>query len=260
MTKRKDETPKERELRLAKKREANRAYREANREALRAAARAYREANREAVLDEANREALAERKRKYRLGELYDVFYPDLDALPDEPDDLDGGVGMSKRAVVVLPVAVAGRRYVGIDPGRAGAAVVVGDDGLTILAVQRWAGALTPPSLTVVLPGDVVALEAQYLGANPRSMATLVEWCGRLLAGLPLDVVVTRPLATTWRGKVLRKPRMSRLVAKRMAVTAAAPYLAAFDPSVRWREDDAEAFLMARYARFWAANELEAVR
>lgn len=137
-------------------------------------------------------------------------------------------------------------RFVGIDPGQTGACVVVGDDGLTVLDQQRWSRCRVPPLLTVVEAGDVVALEAQHVG-GPRASLVLAEWAGRMLATLPEPIVLLRPLATTWRAKVLRNGRLQREPAKRLAIAAATPYLPG--PVTH---DAAEAWLLARYAWGWA--------
>lgn len=139
-------------------------------------------------------------------------------------------------------------RYVGIDPGQTGHCVVVGDDGETVLAEQGWKKLRIPPAITILEPGDVVALEAQHV-AGPHASLVLSEWCGRLLATLPSGITVIRPLATTWRAKVFRNGRLQREPAKRMAIAAASRFMTG-DVS----HDRAEAWCMARYARFWALN------
>lgn len=140
-------------------------------------------------------------------------------------------------------------RFVGIDPGQNGAAVVVGADGRTVLEEQRWTKARTPPAITVVQPGDVVALEAQHV-AGPHASIVLAEWSGRLLASLPDGAVVIRPLATSWRAKVFRSGRMRREPAKRLAIAAATKHAAGIGTPIT--HDVAEAWCLARYAWGWA--------
>jgi hypothetical protein len=136
-------------------------------------------------------------------------------------------------------------RFVGIDPGQTGACVVVDDDGCTVLDVQRWSKQRTPPLLTVVEEGDVVALEAQHVARHQASLV-LAEWSGRMIATLPW-VVLLRPLATSWRAKVLRGGRLQRHPAKQLAIAAASPYV----PGTV-THDVAEAWCLARYAWGWA--------
>lgn len=169
-------------------------------------------------------------------------------------------------------------RFVGLDPGQTGACVVVGDDGATILAIQAWTkpakpktrkgegvhlfarrlaewivAVQTPPVFTVVRPGDVVALEAQHVN-GPHASLVLATWSGRAIERLPTGIVLIRPLATTWRAKVFRDGRMTREVAKRFAIAAAAPHLAAFGAEADRIGDVSEAWAMARYARFYQLN------
>lgn len=144
-------------------------------------------------------------------------------------------------------------RYVGIDPGMTGAAVVVGADGLEVLDLQAWHRSRVPPAITVVLAGDVVALEAQHVGRGNHASLVLAEWTGRLAAALPPGITILRPLATSWRAKVLRDGRLQREPAKRLAIAAATPHLVA----AGWTDvtaDIAEAWCMARYACFWALS------
>lgn len=138
-------------------------------------------------------------------------------------------------------------RYAGIDPGQTGHCVVIGKDGCTVIAEQGWRRLRIPPVLTILEPGDVVALEAQHV-AGPHASLVLSEWCGRLLATLPSGLVILRPLATTWRAKVFRNGRLQRGPAKQMAIRAATPYFP--EPP---GHDRAEAWAMARYAWGWAA-------
>lgn len=146
-------------------------------------------------------------------------------------------------------------RFVGIDPGQTGHCVVIGDDGSTVLAEQGWRKLRIPPVITILEPGDVVALEAQHV-AGPHACLVLAEWCGRLLATLPAGITVLRPLATTWRAKVFRNGRLQREPAKRVAIAAATPYLSAGTPVTH---DRAEAWAMARYAWGWAMAHPEGV-
>lgn len=140
-------------------------------------------------------------------------------------------------------------RAVGIDPGQNGAAVAVGADGATVIAVQTWRHAKVPPRIEILHPQDVVALEAQHVG-GPHASLVLSEWCGRMLATLPSGITVLRPLATSWRAKVFRDGRLQRIPAKRRAVAAATPFLQAFDPGLRITHDLAEAWCLARFAAF----------
>lgn len=137
-------------------------------------------------------------------------------------------------------------RYVGIDPGQRGAAVVIGDDGVTVIEHQVWARQKTPPAITVVRPGDVVALEAQHV-RGPHASIVLAHWCGMLEATLPEGITLLRPLATTWRARVFRAGRMRREPAKALAVQAATQYFAEVPG-----HDLAEAWALGRYAWGWA--------
>jgi hypothetical protein len=152
----------------------------------------------------------------------------------------------------------------------------VADDGQTVLAVQQWSAAprpkprrletdrlfamrvaewersIRPPRLTVLSGVRALALEAQHVD-GPHASLVLAQWCGGLLAHLPPDLVVTRPLATSWRAKVLRCGRLRREPAKRLAIAAATPWLAAFGMT-EISHDVAEAWCMARFCTFWAAN------
>lgn len=139
------------------------------------------------------------------------------------------------------------RRYVGIDPGQTGAAVIVGDDGLSILDIIRWRGAHRPPEILAVTAADLIAVEDQYGGAYPRSALELREWTVRLLVSLPDGAVVLRPLASQWRPKVFRgsAPR-GRKACKSVAREAAR---ASFERAGQTMTDDsAEAWCLARYA------------
>lgn len=142
-------------------------------------------------------------------------------------------------------------RYVGIDPGQNGAAVVVGPDGCTVLDLQTWRKAKTPPSIIVLEGVDLIAVEGQHV-ADYHAALVLSEWCGRLLASLPIGIPVLRPLATSWRAKVFPGARLRREPAKRLAIAAATPYLAAFG-FLRPTHDLAEAWCIARWAAFYAA-------
>ena len=108
-------------------------------------------------------------------------------------------------------------RFVGIDPGREGACVVIGDDGVTVIDMVQWARAAEPVPVPV-LSGDVVAVEAAYVGKNVRSAMSLQFWRGRLIDRLPTGITLLEPTATIWRAKVLRRPRMTRVVAKAVAM------------------------------------------
>jgi hypothetical protein len=145
-------------------------------------------------------------------------------------------------------------RFAGIDPGRTGALVVVGDDGLTVLHAELWRDAPEPPILPV-LPTDVVAVEEQYLGKNAKSFATLVRWTERLVVRLPEGCTIVRPLATTWRAAVFRRSRMSRAAAKRMALEAARLHAVDLPPELAASPDVSEAWAIARYAWGWARRE-----
>lgn len=137
-------------------------------------------------------------------------------------------------------------RFVGIDPGQNGACVVVGDDGRTVLDQQRWMKHRIPPLIEIIEGGDVVAFEAQHVG-GPRASLVLAEWSGRMLATLPPNITILRPLATTWRAKIFRQGRLQREPAKRLAIAAALPYV----PGTV-THDVAEAWCLARYAWGWA--------
>lgn len=135
-------------------------------------------------------------------------------------------------------------RFVGIDPGKTGALVVVGEDGVSVVDVQSWSRASVPPVLRVEA-GDIVTLEGLYVGKSRRGSMSLAEWTGMVRAQLT-DCTVLRPSASEWRGKVLRVAGLPRARAKALAVSAAAkhaPMLAT--------EDECEAWLMARYAWGW---------
>lgn len=160
---------------------------------------------------------------------------------------------MSRPALSAAAVLPSGR-FVGIDPGRDGACCVVGADGLTVLELLEWRRAAEPPPMPV-LPGDVVALEAAFVGKNPQSALTLQLWRGRVLAALPAGIVLLEPLATTWRGKVLRRPRMGREQAKEAAMQAAGRYAIGLPAS--YPDHVAEAWCMARFSWGWAATHKE---
>jgi hypothetical protein len=145
------------------------------------------------------------------------------------------------------------RRFCGVDPGQTGAAVWLADDGLTVLHVEYWVDALTPPRLPV-LPTEVVAVEDQYLGKNARSFATLVRWTERLVVGLPDGVLLVRPLATTWRAAVLRRARLGRTAAKRVALEAVRLHARGMPEEFAGLPDVAEAWCLARFAWGWAAK------
>lgn len=154
-------------------------------------------------------------------------------------------------------------RYVGVDPGLTGAAVCIADDGRTVLHVTKWStkraravpGRAPPlptlPGLPWLLPTDVVALEAQYVGRSKRGSVALAIWTEHLMRSLPADIVLVRPLATTWRAKVLGKSRLERDVAKRLAIAAAAAPLARFGLDQDAKGDVSEAFCLARFCWGW---------
>ncbi len=140
-------------------------------------------------------------------------------------------------------------RFIGIDGGRAGAYVEVGPDGLTALDLIEWRGAATPPVLPV-RAGDVVALEAAYVGKNPQSAMKLQLWRGQLMATFPAGVQLLEPLATAWRAKVLRRAGMRREVAKAVAIEAAKRNAIGLPDD--FPDHVAEAWCLARYAWGWA--------
>lgn len=148
--------------------------------------------------------------------------------------------------------------YVGIDPGRTGAAVAVGDDGLTVVWARSWRALDVPPDDLPIRSGDVVAVEAQYVGLGAHSSLRLAEWTGGMLAGLPRDVGVMRPLATTWRAKVLRQGRLTREAAKEAALVLCHRHAIGMPAELAWLVDVAEAWCMARYA--WGWSEAVAAR
>jgi hypothetical protein len=140
--------------------------------------------------------------------------------------------------------------FVGIDPGREGAAVVLAHDGVTVLELVQWARAREPVPVPVIA-GDVVAVEAAYVGRNVRSAMSLQFWRGRLIDRLPDGITLLEPLATTWRGKVLRRPRIGRDAAKALAMEAARKY--AIGLPDEYPDHVAESWLIARFAWGWAA-------
>jgi hypothetical protein len=147
-----------------------------------------------------------------------------------------------------LSAAAPAGRWWGVDPGKgAGAAVRIADDGRTALEVVEWRDSTTV-SLPI-LPGDVVALEAPYLGKNPASFRALVEWRERFRLGLPPGVVVAEPLAVQWRAKVLRVARVPRKRAKELAIAAAKAN--AIGLPAEPTPDAAEAWCLARWAVYW---------
>ena len=141
---------------------------------------------------------------------------------------------------------------VGVDPGRTGAAVWLGDDGRTVLRVQRWRDLDDPPVLEVTAPA-LVAVEAQYVGRGAHASLRLAEWTGGLVSRLPPGVEVLRPVAATWRAAVLRVGRVRRADAKRHALTAALYSLGEPLETV----DACEAWCLARYA--WGVWRARAV-
>lgn len=145
-------------------------------------------------------------------------------------------------------------RYGGLDPGRTGALVVVGDDGATVLEAQQWRDQDVPPLFTVLGGVACVALELPYHGEDPHAALVLAHWCGWAHRELVVaGVRVVQPLAVSWRARVLKGPRLRRKPAKAMAIAAAAPYLAAVG-IVDTVGDPSEAWCLARYACFWAKS------
>ncbi len=144
-------------------------------------------------------------------------------------------------------------RFVGVDPGKAGALVEVAPNGATVVAVHRWSRCAVPPDavllhLAGLRAGDVLAVEQGYVGPGAHASLVLAEWTGRLLAGVPPGVEVLRPLATTWRAKVLRAARLGRADAKAAADRAAAIGTGAGELSGH----SSEAWCLARYAWGWS--------
>lgn len=144
-------------------------------------------------------------------------------------------------------------RFWGIDGGQTGAAVRLADDGLTALEVHEWRRRKLPPRLPIE-PGDVVALEAAYVGENPDSALKLQLWRGILIGGLPEGVHLLQPLATAWRAKVLRRSRMRRELAKDTAMSVAREHARGLP--AEYEDHTAEAWLIARYAWGWARTHL----
>lgn len=134
----------------------------------------------------------------------------------------------------------------GVDPGISGAAILLDHDGLTALWHVRCRGPV-PPALPLV-PGDVVAIEAQHARAGRPGSLALSEWCGRLLAALPPDVVVLRPHPATWR-RVIGASGLRRAQAKARAVRAAREHGRGLPE--RLSADHAEAWAIARWAWAW---------
>lgn len=142
-------------------------------------------------------------------------------------------------------------RYAGIDPGRTGALVVIGDDGMTVARIVEWHDSSEPPYLLDALAGVLrIAVEGLHVGKGRRSSITLAEWTGRLLAELPPGVPVERPQPSKWRGAVLRRANLRTDDAKAAAIRAARPHLGlGHDPS----SHVAEAWCLARYA--WGVHQ-----
>lgn len=139
-------------------------------------------------------------------------------------------------------------RFVGIDPGRNGALVAVGDDGATATLVRHWRSQNRPPeeAWKGILADDVVVIEYPYVGRNAHSAIVLSEWIGRLLEHLPSDAEVLRPNAGAWRAKVFRRARLTRQAAKSLAVAACVQHSGIPERMAR-QHDIAEAWAMARY-------------
>lgn len=148
-------------------------------------------------------------------------------------------------------------RFVGIDPGQAGAVVVLGDDGRTALDHRWWSQCKNPPRIAaqLVSPGDVVVIEGLYVGLNRQTAMTLSEWVGWLRCLMPDSIALLRPTAGEWRGKVfprgLRNPRMRRAEAKRIAIRLCRRESGLRD-AIASRPDVAEAWCMARFG--WGAH------
>jgi hypothetical protein len=141
----------------------------------------------------------------------------------------------------------------GIDGGRDGAALRIAEDGLTCLELVTWARAADPPALPI-RAGDVVALEAAYVGKNPQSAMKLQLWRGKLIASFPAGIVLEEPLATSWRAKVFRGVRMRREVAKAAALELAHKH--AIGLPDEYPDHVAEAWCMARWTLYWALAHL----
>lgn len=132
-------------------------------------------------------------------------------------------------------------RYIGVDPGRTGALVVI-DDQCVVQHVQRWKRHDAPPVLELCY-GSVVAIERPFVGRSSASTITLAEWIGSALEQIRHHgCEILRPTATQWRAKIFGTARMRREEAKR-AARLAAPWAAT--------DDEAEAYLMAKYALGW---------
>lgn len=144
-------------------------------------------------------------------------------------------------------------RFGGLDPGQTGACVVVGDDGLAVLAVQNWEGEKTPPALSCLEGVGLVALELPYAGEDFHAALVLAHWCGWAHRDLhAAGVEVVQALAVTWRAKVLRIGRVTREVAKAKAIDAAQKHAVGLAPELAALPDVAEAWCLARYAWGWA--------
>lgn len=147
-------------------------------------------------------------------------------------------------------------RIWGIDGGQTGSAVRIAEDGLTALDCIEWKRRRDPPMLPIE-PGDVVALEAAYVGENERSALTLQLWRGKLIGTMPecgRGVHLLEPLATTWRAKVLKRARMRRDQAKETAMSVAKQH--ALGLPEEYEDHTAEAWLIARFAWGWARTHL----
>ncbi|MEO0603266.1 MAG: hypothetical protein AAF211_17640 [Myxococcota bacterium] len=143
-------------------------------------------------------------------------------------------------------------RFVGIDPGLTGALVAIDGDGATAVDVRTWKNAPAPPAgiAHLVARGDVVAIERPYVGKSPHAALALAEWIGWLRCLMPRRITLIRPFASEWRAKVLRRARIRRALAKRMAVALCLRH-SGLRHEVASRHDVAEAWLMARYAWGW---------
>lgn len=139
-------------------------------------------------------------------------------------------------------------RYLGIDPGQSGAACVVGDDGMTVIAATAWKRSKSPPVLSdLIRDASAIAVEGVHVGKGRRSSLTLAEWRGKLLTQIPAGVTVYHPQPSEWRGKVLRRSNLRRDDAKRAALLAVRN---AIGMPPEWADVDhmAEAWCLARYA------------
>jgi hypothetical protein len=137
-------------------------------------------------------------------------------------------------------------RYWGVDGANTGAAVLLAEDGVTALEWTEWKKC--PRVVLPVLEGDILALEAPYLGKSARSFRVLCEWRERFKATLPPGVVLAEPNASHWRAKVLRVAGLARVPAKERAIRAATLHSNLPQPI---GADLAEAWCLARWVWGW---------